>query len=377
MPQSCATNAPLVLVAAAQDLAEIWHAIPKPERFANSKLQDFFELSYTSLPHKLLEGERFVQEAAALSDRFNNPANPQYLWSQHYKGNVPADGLAHYARTIWEAIMTNKDLDLPSQREMLAMYRCDEISAEAYAAFTAAFTATVAPALAAKTIVEELGAQFTALLGTALASYRAGAEHYHPAVVERKREALTEQLLAQLKDAWNTNLALIAERAQQAFETQLTERFRQGRVVSLCSLSRSSAAHHKGGRRQRDAQLWRDCARPEAQRAGGLRQGCEPHGAHAARRPRRGLGPRSERGAAGGQDDGGRAARARAPAQAGGRARREESGIVPRRAHRGAGAGAPQHVEGGAQGAAPRAGRVSAMRGVRAAAAAAAHPLLW
>ena len=40
---------------------------------------------------------------------------------------MPADGLKQYINQIWNDIMNDKDLDIPSQREMLANYRCTEI----------------------------------------------------------------------------------------------------------------------------------------------------------------------------------------------------------------------------------------------------------
>jgi hypothetical protein len=37
------------------------------------------------------------------------------------------NSFGRYAHEIWETIRSNKDLNLPSQREMLATFRCDEI----------------------------------------------------------------------------------------------------------------------------------------------------------------------------------------------------------------------------------------------------------
>lgn len=45
---------------------------------------------------------------------------------------VPADGLAIYLKSIWDKIVSNKDLDLPNQQQLLAQYRCDEIIASIY-----------------------------------------------------------------------------------------------------------------------------------------------------------------------------------------------------------------------------------------------------
>ncbi len=40
---------------------------------------------------------------------------------------------------LQETIKTNKDLDLPTEKEMLAMFRCEEIMESAYAGFAAKF----------------------------------------------------------------------------------------------------------------------------------------------------------------------------------------------------------------------------------------------
>ncbi len=41
--------------------------------------------------------------------------------------NIPSDGLKHYFQQIWSDIQNEKDLNIPSQKEMLADYRCNEI----------------------------------------------------------------------------------------------------------------------------------------------------------------------------------------------------------------------------------------------------------
>lgn len=208
-----------------KDLNDIWVSIPKQDPFKQSKLTDFFELSFTSLPHKELQADLFKEELANLADRFNNPKNPSYIWSREFKGNVPADGFAHYASTIWEAIMANKDLDLPSQREMLAMFRCDEIAAEAYQVFSQTLQADILPPLAAKTILSDFGVRCAAMLKLALDSFSTHAEHYHTTVVSKKRGVLQESLLKDLKDAWNTHVVLLSEEALRNFDRSLHEAF--------------------------------------------------------------------------------------------------------------------------------------------------------
>jgi hypothetical protein len=60
--------------------------------------------------------------------RFSNPSDPNFVFHPQYHKRIPADGFHVYASGIWEQIMSNKDLDLPTQQELLAQYRCDEIA---------------------------------------------------------------------------------------------------------------------------------------------------------------------------------------------------------------------------------------------------------
>lgn len=57
------------------------------------------------------------------------------MFQPQYSKRVPADGLHVYAEAIWEKIMTNKDLDLPTQQELLAQFRCEEIANAAFVVF--------------------------------------------------------------------------------------------------------------------------------------------------------------------------------------------------------------------------------------------------
>lgn len=61
-------------------------------------------------------------------NRFNDPTNADFVFKPEYHKRIPADGYHIYASNIWDKVLTNKDLDLPTQQELLAQYRCDEIS---------------------------------------------------------------------------------------------------------------------------------------------------------------------------------------------------------------------------------------------------------
>ncbi|GIQ88126.1 plant root hair defective 3 protein, partial [Kipferlia bialata] len=129
-----------------EDLEKIWASISKPEDYAAAQLSDFFDLDFTSLPHindsfdldftslPLIkyEAQMFDEQVLALRDRFTDKDHSQYIFKEEYSASrsVPVDGLSLYASGIWDVIQDNKDLDIPSQQEMLASLRCDELATE-------------------------------------------------------------------------------------------------------------------------------------------------------------------------------------------------------------------------------------------------------
>lgn len=62
---------------------------------------------------------------------------------------------------IWEQVQTNKDLDLPTQQELLAQFRCDEISSVALAEFGEQAKSQKRPVEGGK-VVEGLGGMMRA-----------------------------------------------------------------------------------------------------------------------------------------------------------------------------------------------------------------------
>jgi len=68
---------------------------------------------------------------------------------------------------LQEQVQSNKDLDLPTQRELLAQFRCDEISAAALAVFNEEVR-SVRRSVEAGTVVEGLGGLMASWKETAL-----------------------------------------------------------------------------------------------------------------------------------------------------------------------------------------------------------------
>ena len=203
------------------DLQRIWASLTKPEALAGAELGDFFDVSFSALPHKVLQAKEFDEGIAQLQRRFIDRSDPQYVFQTEYHKRIPIDGLPHYLESVWEQILQNKDLDLPTQQELLAQFRCDEIAAAAAAAFAAAMTA-LRSALDAGQVLATLGVDMASHRAEALTVFDKDASRYHRGVYARKRADLLLQLnavllpffLAQLKNL-HTQLASAFQQAMQ------------------------------------------------------------------------------------------------------------------------------------------------------------------
>lgn len=114
----------------------IWDGIKKPEAFADATLEDLFHWKCFFLPHYELQRPVFDDKLNALRTWFNVPTADDYLFadSKMLRG-VPLEMLPSYLSSCWSTIRSSRELDIPTQREMLAKHRCGEVSAQALVVF--------------------------------------------------------------------------------------------------------------------------------------------------------------------------------------------------------------------------------------------------
>ncbi len=84
------------------------------------------------LPHKIFEEDKFFEKCKELRGRFNASA-ADTLFPKDEAKTIPMDGLALFVSNTWEKIRTQKELNLPDQRVMVANLRCGELKEEAMA----------------------------------------------------------------------------------------------------------------------------------------------------------------------------------------------------------------------------------------------------
>ncbi|SNX82793.1 probable Protein SEY1 [Melanopsichium pennsylvanicum] len=207
------------------DLTKIWHSLSKPEGLESSSITDFFDFMFTTLPHKILQPTEFDKAVDVLRNRFVDPKDSNFVFKTEYHKRIPADGLPHYLSSIWEQVMTNKDLDLPTQQELLAQFRCDEIANAAFSAF-ATNIKDFRKHIEGGSILETLGADMTLHRSTALAKFDRDASRYHPEVYKRKRIDLLEKLNSSLSPFFLGQLKNLHRHMLASFKSNVLERMR-------------------------------------------------------------------------------------------------------------------------------------------------------
>ncbi|KAG0270542.1 Dynamin-like GTPase that mediates homotypic ER fusion [Linnemannia exigua] len=204
------------------DLERIWQGLAKPDGLEECKITDYFDFMFTTLPHKLLQPEQFEIEVQKLRSRFMNSSDPNFVFQPQYSKRVPADGLHVYAEAIWEKIMTNKDLDLPTQQELLAQFRCEEIANAAFLVFKDQIKEFRHP-IEAGQLVEDLGPKMKQARDVATKSFDKDASRYLPAVYQRKRTEMLTKANSMLESYFVGQLKNLHKKAVSNFTSQLQQ----------------------------------------------------------------------------------------------------------------------------------------------------------
>jgi hypothetical protein len=226
------------------NLTRIWSSISKPAGLEDSKIDDYFDFAFAALPHKLLQPELFDTEVAKLGARFKEGykdpkkaglvnETEQPLLMAEYHRRIPADGFPVYAKGIWEQIMTNKDLDLPTQQELLAQFRCAEIARECLVVFDE----VVVPlenqqAEATKSgqpeVLPGLGDKMTGARKTLLGAFETSASRYHKGVFKRQMAELEATVDSRLKLLFDGQLASAGKLGLAAFTAAVSKTVKDG-----------------------------------------------------------------------------------------------------------------------------------------------------
>lgn len=109
-------------------------------------------------------------------------------------------------------IKDNKELNIPSQKEMLAIYRCDEISKEIYGQFSEELQLLKAKIQEDSSVFGQQGEE---LLTKVLQLFESSASKYHRAVFLQKEEDLKERVL---RDLYSLFLDIVSKLRNSSIE---------------------------------------------------------------------------------------------------------------------------------------------------------------
>ncbi|KAK3169742.1 Dynamin-like GTPase that mediates homotypic ER fusion [Lepraria neglecta] len=229
-----------------QDLTRIWSGLNKPPGLEKSKIGDYFDFAFAALPHKILQPERFMSEVAKLGTRFReghrDPRRDPLRSDQEFEGGIflpeyhrriPADGFSIYAEQVWDQIVNNKDLDLPTQQELMAQFRCDEISREALVGFDE----TIIPfenkqaegiRLGSPEVLGGLGAAMRTARMKTVKNFETEASRYHKGVYARKKAELESKIDGRLKVLFQGQLSAAHKSGVRDFSNAVSAAVKAG-----------------------------------------------------------------------------------------------------------------------------------------------------
>ncbi|CDJ69606.1 Protein SEY1, related [Eimeria necatrix] len=213
---------------------KIWSEIEKPDSAADRSAEDFFTVEVVGLAHKLLAPEEFEKDVIRLRTRWANEFSPK-----SYTRNVPADGFGAYAKNIWETIKQQSHLDIPNQKEMLAIYRCQDLKQQALqmaASRAAALQQQYLKPTAADTAA--IKKEMTTIVQDALTQYLSQATRYQEKICTSVKTELIDALISTLKPIVDSQLSEARARIARKYKDALREAYTRD--------PRNSAASAKG-----------------------------------------------------------------------------------------------------------------------------------
>jgi hypothetical protein len=227
-----------------QDLSRLWSSISKPKGLEESRIEDYFDFAFATLPHKILRPEEFESAVAKLGTRFREGyKDPKRsglidevdlpIFLPEYHRRIPADGFSVYADGIWDQIVNNKDLDLPTQQELLAQFRCDEISREVLVAFDEQIVPledrqAEDARMGKPSVIADLGSAMSTARSRIFTEFETSAGRYHKGVYMRKKAELEGKVDGRLKALFQKQLNAAHKSGVESFSEAVSNAVKGG-----------------------------------------------------------------------------------------------------------------------------------------------------
>jgi hypothetical protein len=106
-----------------ESMAEIWAQIKKPDRSMKSK--DVYSIEVFPFRSFRTNYKGFLEDCSRMRIKLEG-------YRKLSINNLPLDGFVHYLSSSWEIIQSNKDLNIPDQKRIVANVRCKEEAHDVY-----------------------------------------------------------------------------------------------------------------------------------------------------------------------------------------------------------------------------------------------------
>ncbi|KAF8071092.1 RHD3 [Scenedesmus sp. PABB004] len=198
-----------------EDVHKMWDSISKPPQYADSRIDDFFEVQYTALPHYEDKYEDFIADSVVLRRRFTPDGDDSLVRAEE---KLPADALVLSTRNIWSIIRSQKDLNLPAHKVMVASIRCNEIKQDQLRAFAGDQAWQGVEAGAGAGLIRDFGATVAGLLDSCINGYEVEAMYFDASVRGEHGADLRDKLVAAVAPAFGAQLRLLAAAQLAGFD---------------------------------------------------------------------------------------------------------------------------------------------------------------
>ena len=214
-----ANNLPALKKQIGTTMAEIWASIAKPPSHSMLNVLDCFEFEFFTFAPRDFKPDEFRQDVGYLQSRFTQPEQPGYLF-EGLQTDIPADGLDTYYREIWTLIKSEKDLNIPSQKEMLANLRCNEIKQEVFQVFKDNLRDLRVKA--GKAVIVDLANVTGSMMEATMLEFDEKASSYHHEVYMTVRQELRALEITEIKDIFESQVKLLKNECISKFRQEMT-----------------------------------------------------------------------------------------------------------------------------------------------------------
>lgn len=182
---------------------------------------------------KLASRFRTGSRATTLPESNSESVPDNGVFLPEYHRRIPADGFSHYASGIWEQIVHNKDLDLPTQQELLAQFRCDEITREVLLVFDESISPledkqAEGVRSGSLVVLPALGTAGSSARVQAIKDFESEASRYHKGVYKRKQVELENKIDTRLKALYQGQLSAAHKSGVESFSKAVASAVKAG-----------------------------------------------------------------------------------------------------------------------------------------------------